>query len=110
VSTDNNQITIDFGVQNEKYKFNPTTQTINLSGMVFDKYQNNIIQKAAPLNDEYRIYDYVEPSDLLNYNTFGFYSLSSLLINTGYGFGYVYNEVSDIVFSPPSLATLSYYS
>jgi hypothetical protein len=116
INSDNNQITIDFGIENEKYKFNETTSTINLSGMVFGNYQNNILHEASPLNDEQCIYDYIAPSDLLNYNTNGFYKLNTPLAQY-FGYGTLVNSFDEegniigSVFTPyDDPFDLSYYN
>jgi hypothetical protein len=63
--------------QNTKYIFDEDTKTINLSGMVFANFQKNSIQTALPLNDNLYLYDYINPSNLTNYNINGLYKIKS---------------------------------
>jgi hypothetical protein len=63
--------------QNPKYIFDTTTKTIDLSAMIYDKYQKNSLFEAMPMNDNRYLYEYKDPNELSIFNTVGLYNLPS---------------------------------
>jgi hypothetical protein len=86
-SNDNNQIAAKLVNSSSNYIFNTSTNTINLSAMVFGTYNKNVLEKSD-INDSYNLYNYINPNNLPLYNTSGLYNLISPIGGLNYILNY----------------------
>jgi len=89
---DKNIFTAKFSTYNDlNYIFEPSTNSINLSGSVIGKFYKNDLDETSHLSDNFRLYNYISPNDLPLYDTLGLYKLESP-INSN--FSYILNYYS----------------
>jgi hypothetical protein len=84
---DNNQIAAKLVSSPSNYIFNTTTNSINLSAMVFGTYVKNVLENSD-INDSYNLYNYISPNNLPLYNTSGLYNLVSPIGGLNYILNY----------------------